>query len=105
MRHRHDSLASLGRVRNACYKVCNRVCYHDDFRMPGMTPSLANSRKQMRQRSKSRIYPFLRPQRKQRRTTRDLNFGFFFDLAMTDVFAIYVKTKLKNRTAELSPLN
>ena len=47
------------------------------------------------------MYPFLRPQRKQRRTTRDANFGFFFDLAMTDVFAIVLNDK--NWTGELFP--
>jgi hypothetical protein len=34
------------------------------------------------------MYPRLRPHRKQRRTTRDLNFGFFWDRTMTDVFAM-----------------
>ena len=58
--------------------------------MPGIAPSLANSRKQIRQRSKSLIYERLRPQRKQRRTTRDLNFGVFCDLTITDVFAIMI---------------
>ncbi|TSC80812.1 MAG: hypothetical protein G01um101429_121 [Parcubacteria group bacterium Gr01-1014_29] len=62
--------------------------YHDDFLIPGNSPRSASSRKQMRQRSKARIYPRLRPQRKQRRTSRVTNFGFFFDLATTDVFAI-----------------
>ena len=62
--------------------------YHEDFLMPGIAPSFANSRKQIRQRSKSLIYARLRPQRKQRRTTRDLNFGVFWERAMTDVFAI-----------------
>lgn len=51
-------------------------------------PSLASSRKQMRHMSNSLIYPRLRPHRKQRLTTRDANFGVFFDRAMTDVFAI-----------------
>ena len=62
--------------------------YHEDFFIPGILPSLANSRKQIRQRPKSRIKPCLRPQRKQRLTTRDANFGVFFDLAITDFFAI-----------------
>lgn len=51
-------------------------------------PSLASSLKQMRHISNSRMYPRLRPQRKQRRTTLDANFGTFFDRAMVDVFAI-----------------
>jgi hypothetical protein len=56
--------------------------------MPGIMPSLANSLKQMRQRSKSLMYARFLPQRKQRLTTRDLNFGVFFDLATTDVLAM-----------------
>jgi hypothetical protein len=64
--------------------------YQDDFLIPGIAPSFANSRKQIRQRSKSLMYPCFLPQRKQRLTTRDLNFGVFFDLAITDVFAIYL---------------
>lgn len=63
--------------------------YHDDFLTPGIFPSLASSRKQIRQIPKSLMKPFFRPQRKQRRTTRDLNFGVFCDRAITDVFAIF----------------
>jgi hypothetical protein len=43
----------------------------------------------MRQTPKSRIKPFLRPQRKHRRTILDENFGFLFARAITDVFAIF----------------
>lgn len=57
--------------------------------MPGILPSLANSLKQMRQRSKSLMYDRLLPHLKQRETVRVENLGFFFDLAMTDVLAIY----------------
>jgi len=42
----------------------------------------------MRQRPKSRINPRFLPQRKQRRTTRLLNFGFLSDRTYVDVFAI-----------------
>ncbi len=42
----------------------------------------------MRQSPKSRIKPFLREQRKQRRTTLDLNLGARAARALTDVFAI-----------------
>lgn len=55
-------------------------------------PSLAYSRKQIRHNPKSRIKPFLRPQRKQRRTIRLLNFGFLSARAITDFFAILIKT-------------
>jgi len=64
-------------------------CYQEDFLIPGILPSLANSRKQIRHRPKSLIKPCLRPQRKQRLTTRDANFGVFLDLAITDFFAIF----------------
>ena len=53
-------------------------------------PSLAYSLKQMRQSPKSRIKPCLRPHLKQRRTIRVLNFGFFFERAITDVFAMFL---------------
>ena len=62
--------------------------YHDDLRTPGISPRPAISLKQILHSSKSRIYPCLRPQRKQRRTTRVENFGFFSDRAITDFFAI-----------------
>jgi hypothetical protein len=71
-------------------QVCNRVGYHDDFRIPGMSPSLAASLKQARHMPKSRIKARLRPQRKQRRTTLDLNLGGRFDLATVDFFAMYM---------------
>jgi hypothetical protein len=35
----------------------------------------------------------LRPQRKQRRTIRLLNFGFLSDLAITDFFAILINNE------------
>jgi len=51
-------------------------------------PSLANSRKQMRQMPKSRMKALPRPQRKHRFLARVENFGFFKALALTDVFAM-----------------
>lgn len=51
-------------------------------------PSLASSRKQIRQRPKSRIYPCRRPQRKQRFTARVLYLGVFWERAIVEVFAI-----------------
>mgnify|MGYP001602553497 CR=1 FL=1 len=51
-------------------------------------PSLAYSLKQMRQSPKSLIKARLRPQRKQRRTMRVENFGFFSARALVDVLAI-----------------
>ena len=56
--------------------------------MPGMLPSSASSRKQMRQRLKSRMKPRGRPHLKQRRTTRDLNFGGRLALMIIDFFAM-----------------
>src|SRR3989338_6292620 len=75
------------RIRNSVKFVIRRS-YHDDFLIPGISPRFASSRKQMRQRSKSRKYPRLRPQRKQRRTIREENFGRFRERAMTDFLAI-----------------
>lgn len=51
-------------------------------------PSLASSRKHVRQRPKSLINPRFRPHLKQRFTKRDENFGFLLLLAIVDVFAI-----------------
>jgi hypothetical protein len=56
--------------------------------MPGITPREAISLKQIRHKPKSRINPLLRPQLKQRLTTRVLNFGGLFALTITDVLAI-----------------
>jgi len=55
--------------------------------MPGIIPSFANSRKQIRHKLKSLIKPRLRPHLKQRLTARELNFGFFAALALVDVLA------------------
>lgn len=63
--------------------------YQDDLRIPGMRPSLAASLKQARHMPKSRIKARLRPQRKQRRTTLDLNFGVRFERATVDFLAIF----------------
>lgn len=62
--------------------------YQLDFLMPGISPLFASSRKQIRQRSKPRIYPRLRPHRKQRRTIRVENFGFLTARMMVDVFGM-----------------
>lgn len=56
-------------------------------------PSLAYSRKQIRQRPKSRINPCARPQRKQRLTARVLYLGVFFERAITDFLAIRVNVR------------
>jgi len=63
--------------------------YQEDFFIPGKSPLLANSRKQIRQRPKSRIKPRLRPQRQQRLTIRVENFGFLFDFTTKAVLAIF----------------
>ena len=68
--------------------ICSIRIYHEDFLMPGIIPSFAYSRKQMRQSPKSRINARLRPQRKQRRTIRVENFGFLRARAVVDVLAI-----------------
>src|SRR3989344_2459072 len=53
-------------------------------------PSFAYSRKQIRQSPKSRIKARLRPQRKQRRTMRELNLGFLSARALVEVFAMSI---------------
>ena len=64
------------------------VFYQLDFFTPGILPSLASSRKQIRQRPKSLINPRPRPHLKQRFVARVENFCFFTARALTDVFAI-----------------
>jgi hypothetical protein len=58
--------------------------------MPGIMPSFASSRKQIRQSPKSRIKPFFLPQRKQRLTILDENLGFLFARATTEVLAMCI---------------
>ncbi|KKW10262.1 MAG: hypothetical protein UY50_C0040G0007 [Parcubacteria group bacterium GW2011_GWA2_49_9] len=67
-----------------------RSHYQLDFLTPGIIPSLAYSRKQIRQSPKSRIKARLRPQRKQRRTMRELNLGFLSARALVEVFAMSI---------------
>jgi hypothetical protein len=68
--------------------------------MPGISPSFAISRKQMRHKLKSLIYPRFLPHLKQRRTTRLEYFGFFLLRAMTDVFAMLVSFFSVDRTSK-----
>ena len=67
--------------------------YQEDFRTPGISPSFAASRKQARHIPKSRINERLRPQRKQRRTTREANFGVRALRAIVDFLAILYKNE------------
>jgi len=57
--------------------------------MPGIKPRLAISLKQIRQSPKSLIKARFLPQRKQRRTIRDLYFGFFEDFTIWAVVAMF----------------
>ena len=75
-------------IQRTEYRNRGQSHYQLDFLTPGIIPSFAYSLKQMRHRPKSRIYPCLRPHRKQRRTIRVLNLGFFWERAITDVLAI-----------------
>jgi len=52
------------------------------FLTPGIKPRFAISLKQILHNPNFLIKPRFLPQRKQRRTTRDLNFGFFFDFSI-----------------------
>src|SRR3989338_5056586 len=75
-------------IRNLKFKITD---YQDDFLTPGTSPLFANSLKQIRQRPNCRKKPRLRPQRKQRRTKRLENFGFFSALAIWESLAIALK--------------
>jgi len=52
----------------------------------------------MRHKSKSRIKPCLRPQRQQRRTRRDENFGLRSDFAIWAVVAIELVLKRESKS-------
>src|SRR5215216_1766749 len=52
--------------------TCRRFNYQLDFVTPGMCPSSARSRKQMRQSANLRRYPRPRPHRRQRLCTREV---------------------------------
>ena len=62
--------------------------YQLDLVMPGISPRLANSRKQIRHNLKSLIYALFLPQRQHLRTILVLNFGFLFDFTICPVVAI-----------------
>ena len=75
-------------VRKTESRNCGPSHYQLDFLTPGIIPSFAYSRKQMRQSQKSRINARFLPHRKQRRTMRVENFGFFNARALVEVFAM-----------------
>ncbi len=69
-------------------KNINYAIYQLDLVIPGISPLLANSLKQIRHKSKSLIYPLLRPQRQQRLIIRVENLGVFFAFAINACRAI-----------------
>jgi hypothetical protein len=71
--------------------------YQDDLVTPGSLPSLANSLKQIRHKSKSLMYPCFLPHLKHLLTTLEEYFGVLFALAITDFFAIVFKIKIKRK--------
>lgn len=71
-------------------KLVKPFNYQEDFFTPGISPLLASSRKQIRQRSNWRKYPCLRPHFQHRLTMRVENFGVLSALAAVDVFAIWI---------------
>jgi len=79
------------------------IIYQDDFFIPGILPSFANSRKQIRHKSKAPIYPLFLPHLKQRRTMRVENLGVFFALAITDFFAIILLNKHYRPSLQILP--
>jgi hypothetical protein len=63
--------------------------YQLDFVTPGILPSEASFRKQIRHMSNFRIYPLDLPQILQRRTKRVEYFGFFSALRIIALRAMY----------------
>jgi len=70
--------------------------YHEDLVIPGKSPFSASSRKQIRHKLKSRIYPRFRPQRQQRRIVRVLNLGVLLAFAINAFLAILFSLKSTN---------
>jgi hypothetical protein len=68
--------------------VTNPRCYQDALRTPGISPFNAISRKQIRHRPNLRRNARGRPQRVQRLTLRDENFGFLLAFSTSAFFAI-----------------
>ena len=64
--------------------------YHDDFLIPGISPLLANSLKQILQRPKALINPCLLPHLKHLLIFLDGYFGFTFAFASCDTFAMVI---------------
>ena len=63
--------------------------YQLALRTPGILPSLARVRKQIRQILNFRYTPCARPQSSHRRTTREANFGFCLAFQTKALLAIY----------------
>src|SRR3990167_5110366 len=93
VRHGDAPLLNGACVLEAYHEISHGVVchtgYQEDFFIPGILPSSASSRKQMRQRLKSRMNPRGRPHLKQRRTVRLENFGFRLAFMIIDFLAMY----------------
>src|SRR5687768_5649630 len=82
--------------RFLCGLTCRKLgqyayIYQEALTIPGISPLLASSRKQIRHKRKSRMKPALRPHFQQRRIIREENFACFkllSALAMRDFLAI-----------------
>ena len=79
-------------------KKKKRKDYQEDFVMPGMRPSVASSRKQMRQRANFRMNARGRPQRRQRLCCWVENFGGRDDFTILDVLATCLPLPVRLRS-------
>jgi len=83
------------------------LLHQDDFVIPGISPLLAISLKQILHKPKSLIKPLPRPHLKQRFTFLEENFGTRFDFSISDFFAICslsLKLKIKSEKLKVSNL-
>lgn len=78
--------------------------YQLDLTTPGICPSSANWRKQIRHKLNFRRYPRARPQRLQREYARTPNFGFRSAFAINDFFAIALQmSEVRYQISEVEP--
>src|SRR5262245_48920022 len=83
--HRWPARATTARGRMSSVLI---RAYQLDFVTPGIWPSSARLRKQIRHNSNLRRYPRDLPQLLQRVYALTANFGFFSDLTIQDVLAM-----------------
>jgi len=78
-------------IRNSKFFIRN---YQEDLVTPGISPLFANSLKHILHSPNALINPLLLPHLKQRLINLEEYFGFFFALAICDVLAINLESRI-----------